>query len=52
MLAAERRTEMGIARAVGTQRRHLVEMFLFEGALYDLAAAAVGALAGLGRSPT
>jgi len=47
MLAAERRTEMGIARAVGTQRRHLVQTFLFEGALYDLAAAAVGALAGL-----
>src|SRR5215471_4449265 len=48
MLAAERRTEMGIARAVGTQRRHLVETFVFEGSLYDLAAAAVGALAGLG----
>jgi putative ABC transport system permease protein len=48
MLAAERRTEMGIARAVGTQRRHLVESFVFEGSLYDVAAAAVGALAGLG----
>jgi putative ABC transport system permease protein len=47
MLAAERRTEMGIARAVGTQRRHLIQTFLFEGALYDVAAAAVGALAGL-----
>jgi len=48
MLAAERRTEIGIARAVGTQRRHLVESFVFEGSLYDVAAAAVGALAGLG----
>jgi putative ABC transport system permease protein len=48
MLAAERRTEMGIARAVGTQRRHLVQTFVFEGALYDLVAAAVGALVGLG----
>jgi putative ABC transport system permease protein len=47
MLAAERRTEMGIARAVGTQRGHLVETFVFEGALYDLMAAAVGALVGL-----
>lgn len=48
MLSAERRTEMGIARAVGTQRGHLVQAFLFEGALYDLAAAAIGAVAGLG----
>jgi putative ABC transport system permease protein len=48
MLAAERRTEMGIARAVGTQRHHLVQSFLFEGSLYDLVAAAIGALAGLG----
>ncbi len=48
MLAAERRTEMGIARAVGTQRGHLVQTFVFEGALYDLVAAAVGALVGLG----
>jgi putative ABC transport system permease protein len=48
MLAAERRTEMGIARAVGTQRRHLVETFVFEGSLYDVVAAAIGALVGLG----
>ena len=47
MLAAERRAEMGIARAIGTQRGHLVETFLFEGALYDIAAAAVGAALGL-----
>ena len=32
MLAAERRGELGIARAVGTRRGHLVQMFLFEGA--------------------
>lgn len=48
MLAAERRGEMGMARAVGTQRRHLIETFLFEGAVYDLVAAAVGALLGVG----
>jgi putative ABC transport system permease protein len=47
MLAAERRTEMGIARAVGTRRGHLVEGFVFEGLAYDLAAAAVGAALGL-----
>jgi putative ABC transport system permease protein len=46
MLAAERRGELGIARAVGTRRGHLVQMFTFEGAAYDLAAAAIGALLG------
>jgi putative ABC transport system permease protein len=48
MLATERRPEMGMARAVGTQRRHLVQTFLYEGAAYDLLAAAVGAVLGLG----
>jgi putative ABC transport system permease protein len=47
MLAAERRGELGIARAVGTRRRHLVQMFLYEGVTYDLVAAVVGALAGI-----
>jgi len=46
MLAAERRSELGIARAVGTRRGHLVQMFTFEGVAYDLAAAVVGALLG------
>jgi putative ABC transport system permease protein len=50
MLAAERRPEMGMARAVGTQRRHLVQMFLYEGAAYDLAAAAIGAALGIAVS--
>jgi putative ABC transport system permease protein len=31
MLAAERRPEMGISRAVGTKRRHLIQAFLAEG---------------------
>lgn len=47
MLAAERRSEMGAARAVGVHRHHLVQMFLFEGALYSLLASAAGVLAGL-----
>ncbi len=47
MLAAERRGELGIARAVGTRRGHLVQMFLFEGAAYDVLAAAVGAFLGI-----
>ena len=47
MLAAERRGELGIARAVGTRRGHLVQLYLFEGLAYDLAAAAVGAALGV-----
>lgn len=46
MLAAERRGELGIARAIGTRRGHLTEMFTFEGAAYDVVAAAVGAILG------
>jgi putative ABC transport system permease protein len=48
MLAAERRTEMGIARAIGTRRSHLVQMFVYEGAMYDVVAALVGAVLGVG----
>lgn len=46
MLATERRGELGIARAIGTRRGHLVELFTFEGAAYDVLAAAVGAVLG------
>jgi putative ABC transport system permease protein len=48
MLATERRGELGIARAIGTRRGHLVEMFVFEGVAYDLVAALVGAALGAG----
>jgi putative ABC transport system permease protein len=48
MLAAERRGELGIARAIGTRRSHLVQLFLFEGVAYDLLAAAVGTALGAG----
>jgi putative ABC transport system permease protein len=47
MLAAERKRELGISRAVGTQRGHVVQMFSFEGAVYSLIAAAVGSLLGV-----
>jgi putative ABC transport system permease protein len=50
MLAAERRSELGIARAVGTRRRHLVQLFLYEGLAYDLLAALVGVLLGVAVS--
>jgi len=48
MLAEERRSELGMARAVGLTRGDLVRLFLFEGSLYALAAAALGAVLGLG----
>ena len=48
MLAAERRAEMGMSRAVGLKRRHLTQMFLFEGTAYTLASSLVGALLGIG----
>lgn len=48
MLAAERKSEMGMARAVGIQRGDLTRMFIIEGMAYDLAAAAVGAILGVG----
>ena len=47
MLAAERKRELGIARAVGAQRGHIVRLFTFEGAVYSLVAAAVGSLLGI-----
>ncbi len=48
LLAAERKPEMGMARAVGMKRRQLTQMFLAEGIAYDLAAALVGAALGVG----
>ena len=47
MLAAARKNEMGMARAVGARRRHLVLMFLFEGTAYAVLAAAIGVGLGL-----
>ncbi len=48
LLAAERRAEMGMARAIGVQRRHLILMFLFEGAIYDLLSSIIGLASGVG----
>ncbi|MEZ4533067.1 MAG: FtsX-like permease family protein [Thermomicrobiales bacterium] len=48
MLAAERRSEMGMARAVGAQRSSLVQQFMSEGALYALLAGLVGSALGVG----
>ncbi len=47
MLAAERKSEMGMARAVGTKRIHIIEMFLAEGMAYNLGASMVGVILGI-----
>ena len=48
MLAEERKSELGMLRAVGLKRRDLVRVFVIEGSLYAVAAAILGALAGIG----
>jgi putative ABC transport system permease protein len=48
LLAAERRAEMGMARAIGVQRRQLVLMYVFEGTVYDLIASFAGLFIGAG----
>ncbi|MBI5947999.1 MAG: ABC transporter permease [Chloroflexi bacterium] len=47
MLAAERRRDMGIARAVGAQRTNLVQAFVAEGMVYDVLAGVVGVVLGV-----
>ncbi|MDQ3442408.1 MAG: ABC transporter permease [Chloroflexota bacterium] len=47
MLAAERRSEMGMTRAVGAQRRQLIQQFLSEGAGYTLISGFVGTALGV-----
>ena len=48
MLAEERKTELGMLRAVGFTRRRLTRAFAIEGAFYAIVASALGAVAGLG----
>jgi putative ABC transport system permease protein len=50
MLAAERKTEMGMARAVGARRGNLIQMFVSEGMAYNVMAGAVGAALGVGAA--
>ncbi|MEO8538834.1 MAG: FtsX-like permease family protein, partial [bacterium] len=47
MLAAERRGEMGMARAIGAQRGDIVKSFLAEGMAYSLLAGVIGVGAGI-----
>ena len=48
MLAEERKTELGMLRAVGFTRRRLTRAFAIEGAFYAIVASVLGAVAGLG----
>ena len=47
MLAEERKSELGMLRAVGLKRRDLVRIFVIEGSVYAVAAAVLGALLGI-----
>lgn len=47
MLAAERKVELGVMRAIGLQRRDLLKIFTFEGAVYALLSAVIGAVLGI-----
>lgn len=48
MLAAERRTELGVLRALGARRGRVAAILLYEGLFYDLIAAGIGVLVGVG----
>ncbi len=47
MLAAERKPEMGMMRAIGVRRLGLIQSFVAEGTMYDLLSGAVGAALGI-----
>lgn len=48
MLAEERRSELGIMRAVGMRRNHLQRAFGLEGSIYSVVAAMLGGALGVG----
>lgn len=48
MLSEERKSELGIERAIGMKRRYLIYQFLFEGFVYSLISAFIGTILGLG----
>jgi putative ABC transport system permease protein len=47
MLAEERKKELGISRAVGMRRTHLVREFVFEGVFYSIIATILGTFVGI-----
>jgi putative ABC transport system permease protein len=50
MLSEERKSELGMLRALGFKRNHLVRTFAIEGGVYSVIAAVLGALAAIGVS--
>ncbi|HET8929653.1 MAG TPA: FtsX-like permease family protein [Acidimicrobiales bacterium] len=48
MLAEERKRELGLARATGLERWHLMRVFSLEGLFYAVAASVLGCFAGAG----
>ena len=48
MLAEERKSQLGMLRAVGMRRGFLVRAFVIEGAIYSLTSAVLGAFLGIG----
>jgi putative ABC transport system permease protein len=48
MLSEERKSQLGMLRAVGMRRSHLVRTFVIEGAVYALGAGILGAVLGIG----
>lgn len=47
MLAAERKIELGVMRALGSQRKDILRVFVFEGSVYALMSSLVGSLLGI-----
>ncbi|HZY94254.1 MAG TPA: FtsX-like permease family protein [Candidatus Bathyarchaeia archaeon] len=47
MLAEERKSEMGMGRAVGMKRSQLTKLFLYEGSVYAAGAALLGVFVGI-----
>jgi putative ABC transport system permease protein len=48
MLAEERKSELGMLRAIGLKRRDLMRIFVVEGSAYAAVAAVLGAILGIG----
>ena len=48
MLAEERKSQLGMLRAVGMKRSHLVRAFVIEGGIYSLLSSLAGAALGIG----
>lgn len=48
MLSEERKSQLGMLRAIGMRRSHLVRLFVMEGAIYSILASLLGALLGVG----